>query len=76
MSVRVGTETAAWSSWAGGAAYGALAAALGGALQALAPRCLRLRAALQLSDVLPVDTGPQQKLNKLQRVSYSPATPA
>ncbi|KAJ8733029.1 hypothetical protein PYW07_015628 [Mythimna separata] len=67
MSVRVGTETASWSSWAGGAAYAALAGALGGALQALAPRSMRLRAALQLSDVPPIETGPQQKLNKLQR---------
>ncbi|CAH0626851.1 unnamed protein product [Chrysodeixis includens] len=67
VSVRVGAETAAWESWCGGAAYGALAAALGGALQVLAPRDLRLRAALALADPLPAHHGPQAKLNKLQR---------
>ncbi|XP_047020068.1 interferon-related developmental regulator 2 isoform X1 [Helicoverpa zea] len=66
MSVRVGSETARWESWGGGAAYAALAAALGGALQALAPRCSRLRAALALAPA-PLAAAPARKPNKLQR---------
>lgn len=68
MSVRVGVETASWSSWSGAASYGALAAALGGALQALAPRSLVLRAALGLSDVLPQPMQLAHKQSKLERV--------
>ncbi|KAF9800528.1 hypothetical protein SFRURICE_005204 [Spodoptera frugiperda] len=67
MSVRVGVETASWSSWSGAASYGALAAALGGALQALAPRSLVLRAALGLSDVLPQPMQLAHKQSKLER---------
>ncbi|CAH0700213.1 unnamed protein product [Spodoptera exigua] len=67
MSVRVGVETASWSSWSGAASYGALAAALGGALQALAPRHLRLRAALGLDDVPPQPLPPTHKQTKLER---------
>ncbi|CAB3242866.1 unnamed protein product [Arctia plantaginis] len=67
-SVRVGSETAAWESWCGAAAYGALAAALGGALQPLALRSARLRAALALADAPPADLLQRtHKLNKLQR---------
>ncbi|KAJ8733033.1 hypothetical protein PYW07_015632 [Mythimna separata] len=62
-SAHIGTETAEWSSWSGGAAYAALAGALGGALQVLAPHCPSLRAALQLSTEVPVE----EKPNKLQR---------
>lgn len=67
MSVRVGIETAEWSSWAGAAAYAALAASLGGAMQALATRVSRLRATLGLPELPPLDNKPLQKLNKLQR---------
>lgn len=69
-SVRVGKETAAWESWCGAAAYGALAAALGGGLQPLALRSARLRAALGLPAPPPADLAPAlgARLNKLQRV--------
>ncbi|CAH1644579.1 unnamed protein product [Spodoptera littoralis] len=67
MSVRLGVETASWSSWAGVASYGALAAALGGALQTLAPRSLALRAALGLSDVLPQPMQLTLNQTKLER---------
>ncbi|XP_022816060.1 interferon-related developmental regulator 1 isoform X2 [Spodoptera litura] len=67
MSVRLGVETASWSSWAGVASYGALAAALGGALQALAPRSPALRAALGLSDVLPQPMQLTLNQTKLER---------
>ncbi|XP_075970953.1 interferon-related developmental regulator 1 isoform X2 [Anticarsia gemmatalis] len=67
MSVRVGIETASWSSWSGCASYALLAAALGGALQTLATRSPRLRAALQLPDLPPLGNKPALKLNKLQR---------
>ncbi|KAJ8733031.1 hypothetical protein PYW07_015630 [Mythimna separata] len=66
-SAHIGTETAEWSSWSGGAAYAALAGALGGALQVLAPLGARLREALQLTKWAPEKVAPQEKLNKLQR---------
>ncbi|KAJ8731744.1 hypothetical protein PYW08_014474 [Mythimna loreyi] len=69
-SAHIGTETAAWSSWSGGATYAALAAALGGALQVLAPHCPRLRAVLQLSAEVPMEEKPE----KLQRHRQNKAT--
>ena len=75
-SAHIGGTRAAWSSWSGGAVYAALAGALGGALQVLAPHCSLLRAALALSDEdtdnTPEDTDLQEsyrKNKKLQRVS-------
>ena len=68
MSMRVGAESVECSSWSSGAAYAALAGALGGALQVLAPRCPRLRAALSLSDNPPVEFKLPEKPKKLQRV--------
>ncbi|KAJ8733032.1 hypothetical protein PYW07_015631 [Mythimna separata] len=69
-SAHIGTETAAWSTWAGGATYTALATALGGALQVLAPHCPSLRAALQLSTEVPEE----EKTEKLQRHRQNKAT--
>ncbi|KAJ8731746.1 hypothetical protein PYW08_014476 [Mythimna loreyi] len=66
-SAHIGTESAVWSSWSGGVAYAALAGALGGALQVLAPLGARLRAALQLPVKAPEEVVPQEKLTKLQR---------
>ncbi|KAJ8733035.1 hypothetical protein PYW07_015634 [Mythimna separata] len=67
-SVHIGRETAEWSSWSGGAAYAALATALGGALPVLAPHYPRLRAALQLSEEPPeVEAVPQDEPKKLKQ---------
>ncbi|KAJ8733034.1 hypothetical protein PYW07_015633 [Mythimna separata] len=69
-SAHIGTETAEWSTWSGGATYTALATALGPGLQVLAPHCPSLRAALQLSTEVPVEEKPK----KLQRHRHNKAT--
>ncbi|KAI8429278.1 hypothetical protein MSG28_007779 [Choristoneura fumiferana] len=66
LRVRVGTESVECGTWWSRAAYGALAATLGAGLQALAPHCAALRAALGLADV-PAPQLPGKKLNKLHR---------
>uniref|UniRef100_S4PFB9 Interferon-related developmental regulator 1 n=3 Tax=Pararge aegeria TaxID=116150 RepID=S4PFB9_9NEOP len=66
--MRVGGDTVTLCSWSTRIAYGALAAALGAGLNALAPHCAPLRLALRLSPHPALDViMPQAKLNKLQR---------
>ncbi|XP_068630266.1 interferon-related developmental regulator 1 [Battus philenor] len=66
LSVRVGGEAVRCETWAARAAYGALAAALGGGLSTLAPHCAPLRHALALPEQAPLHA-PQRRLDKLQR---------
>ncbi|KAJ0179676.1 hypothetical protein K1T71_004267 [Dendrolimus kikuchii] len=67
LRVRVGAEAVWCESWARAGAYGALAAALGAGLQALAPHSAPLRAALGLGAAAPPPPAPRRRADKLQR---------